>query len=1445
MSRKKKIDKNALLQENINIKDDFSNLEEECSKETANFEIFRIKNHFFINDTNYQMILTSNSKPNIQNLEKIRKRSLFIIVSFRFTMQNKIDYIIITGEKNVGIISIKGEELSGEIINFMQQTLSIKGVYVFQISKLYLNEFLSMLQINNNIQDILDINNNQAKFQSICNQQSISILIERLSKFDNPNLVGFYINLFFFSFLAVNYLNSKAPQVFPQVSMNVNPQSLATINPPSQLNNTNLISKAHLPTNPNIFPSQQNQPQGPPINNLNNNYQPQPEPTTYNLNNYQQQQQYYQTQNAYFNFQQPNFQSNQQQQMYNAYNQQPQNIFQTANQQYQPYQQQQQPNFYPFQHQQPQSNDIPNFQNQQMFNQALIMQQKMKQQEQLNQIRDAQSQQLQYAQINQAIVAQSQLPPNLGPQQSTNQQLTMGQMIGEQKQQQLNKLCNQQQIMINQSTNNSSQKLNLSQSSSSQQQMNQEFHLNQSFDAIQNQQIHISQSINNSNNQIQQNNAAGESNEQKIRLDQSFNIGQKLPQSQEIQLDQSTRSTSQKIHISQTIGSQQQQDDADQSFYNDEDEPESAAQQSQSIHISQVVGKKSGGQIVPQKVAQPPQKKTISIVKKGKSEGGNPIIISTKSHNEIKIEKRKAGNNPIIEARNKSAKGGKPEASKSGINIQIPRKKDTFFADSSETTHSTPNINITTKPNANTNNSNVGPNINTNDSNHSNVGPNINTNHSNVGPNINTNDSNHSNVGPNIKTNDSNHSNVGPNINTNDSNGGPNIKTNYSNVGPNINTNYSNVGPNINTNASNQNSGFYNFNSNKKDNGDDDDSSIFVPLIKADWCPFCQQEFTDFDSVVDHIMADHDLKPLFLENLAIEKKPGEITKTVRCSKCQISFKNEESFCMHVVTKHASLFMQLGSQRFPSLFAGKKSEIERFFVAHDIPFDGSIFQQTGQQPVIIQQTKTVIVEPPKFPGFQKPKTTVRTETSVINPPVKTPEEQQKQKQEMAPELTPHGPLFNSNKVIEIDDSDDSEKIVEVEEAGSQHDIRFDFKPAPRSASNEGESSGIQKQKSAQSQPPNEKSFNFIFQPGNQNNASTNNNNPSSEKNSNFEFKKGSTNNNSSNEKNTNFEFKKGSTNNNSSSEKNSSFELGQGSTINNAVYNSSNEKASSKQGSSSSSSLYGRHNSNNNSVYTPPRGRSSSSSKFVYTPSSSDAARLVASSPSQPASSPGGQRNVSISLNVSSKFSVECYIKITDRYDRKSPINDSPRVYKHRPNATYQKGVTENVGLDIYCADDNEEIVNNLVTNVDKATATSSGAVSSDYVVDDDNNINDDDDFFRFIVSSININGIDSKSSSSSSCNKNEQLPLDKKMINSSQLLSSSLLVSRIQKKKDFPKVGSGLDFWLMLKDIVEKYEDKSDPDYSYNSPVCKKCKKRKKSRVMFFRHVWEDHKNDL
>ena len=1406
MSRKKKIDKNALLQENINIKDDFSNLEEECSKETANFEIFRIKNHFFINDTNYQMILTSNSKPNIQNLEKIRKRSLFIIVSFRFTMQNKIDYIIITGEKNVGIISIKGEELSGEIINFMQQTLSIKGVYVFQISKLYLNEFLSMLQINNNIQDILDINNNQAKFQSICNQQSISILIERLSKFDNPNLVGFYINLFFFSFLAVNYLNSKAPQVFPQVSMNVNPQSLATINPPSQLNNTNLISKAHLPTNPNIFPSQQNQPQGPPINNLNNNYQPQPEPTTYNLNNYQQQQQYYQTQNAYFNFQQPNFQSNQQQQMYNAYNQQPQNIFQTANQQYQPYQQQQQPNFYPFQHQQPQSNDIPNFQNQQMFNQALIMQQKMKQQEQLNQIRDAQSQQLQYAQINQAIVAQSQLPPNLGPQQSTNQQLTMGQMIGEQKQQQLNKLCNQQQIMINQSTNNSSQKLNLSQSSSSQQQMNQEFHLNQSFDAIQNQQIHISQSINNSNNQIQQNNAAGESNEQKIRLDQSFNIGQKLPQSQEIQLDQSTRSTSQKIHISQTIGSQQQQDDADQSFYNDEDEPESAAQQSQSIHISQVVGKKSGGQIVPQKVAQPPQKKTISIVKKGKSEGGNPIIISTKSHNEIKIEKRKAGNNPIIEARNKSAKGGKPEASKSGINIQIPRKKDTFFADSSETTHSTPNINITTKPNANTNNSNVGPNINTNDSNHSNVGPNINTNHSNVGPNI----------------------------NTNDSNGGPNIKTNYSNVGPNINTN-----------ASNQNSGFYNFNSNKKDNGDDDDSSIFVPLIKADWCPFCQQEFTDFDSVVDHIMADHDLKPLFLENLAIEKKPGEITKTVRCSKCQISFKNEESFCMHVVTKHASLFMQLGSQRFPSLFAGKKSEIERFFVAHDIPFDGSIFQQTGQQPVIIQQTKTVIVEPPKFPGFQKPKTTVRTETSVINPPVKTPEEQQKQKQEMAPELTPHGPLFNSNKVIEIDDSDDSEKIVEVEEAGSQHDIRFDFKPAPRSASNEGESSGIQKQKSAQSQPPNEKSFNFIFQPGNQNNASTNNNNPSSEKNSNFEFKKGSTNNNSSNEKNTNFEFKKGSTNNNSSSEKNSSFELGQGSTINNAVYNSSNEKASSKQGSSSSSSLYGRHNSNNNSVYTPPRGRSSSSSKFVYTPSSSDAARLVASSPSQPASSPGGQRNVSISLNVSSKFSVECYIKITDRYDRKSPINDSPRVYKHRPNATYQKGVTENVGLDIYCADDNEEIVNNLVTNVDKATATSSGAVSSDYVVDDDNNINDDDDFFRFIVSSININGIDSKSSSSSSCNKNEQLPLDKKMINSSQLLSSSLLVSRIQKKKDFPKVGSGLDFWLMLKDIVEKYEDKSDPDYSYNSPVCKKCKKRKKSRVMFFRHVWEDHKNDL
>ena len=1412
MSRKKKIDKNALLQENINIKDDFSNLEEECSKETANFEIFRIKNHFFINDTNYQMILTSNSKPNIQNLEKIRKRSLFIIVSFRFTMQNKIDYIIITGEKNVGIISIKGEELSEEIINFMQQTLSIKGVYVFQISKLYLNEFLSMLQINNNIQDILDINNNQAKFQSICNQQSISILIERLSKFDNPNLVGFYINLFFFSFLAVNYLNSKAPQVFPQVSMNVNPQSLATINPPSQLNNTNLISKAHLPTNPNIFPSQQNQPQSPPINNLNNNYQPQPEPTTYNLNNYQQQQQYYQTQNAYFNFQQPNFQSNQQQQMYNAYNQQPQNIFQTANQQYQPYQQQQQPNFYPFQHQQPQSNDIPNFQNQQMFNQALIMQQKMKQQEQLNQIRDAQSQQLQYAQINQAIVAQSQLPPNLGPQQSTNQQLTMGQMIGEQKQQQLNKLCNQQQIMINQSTNNSSQKLNLSQSSSSQQQMNQEFHLNQSFDAIQNQQIHISQSINNSNNQIQQNNAAGESNEQKIRLDQSFNNGQKLPQSQEIQLDQSTSSTSQKIHISQTIGSQQQQDDADQSFYNDEDEPESAAQQSQSIHISQVVGKKSGGQIVPQKVAQPPQKKTISIVKKGKSEGGNPIIISTKSHNEIKIEKRKAGNNPIIEARNKSAKGGKPEASKSGINIQIPRKKDTFFADSSETTRSTPNINITTKPNANTNNSNVGPNINTNNSN---GGPNINTNNSNGGPNINT-----------------NYSNVGPNINTNDSNGGPNI-----------NTNDSNGGPNINTNASNQNSGFYNFNSNKKDNGDDDDSSIFVPLIKADWCPFCQQEFTDFDSVVDHIMADHDLKPLFLENLAIEKKPGEITKTVRCSKCQISFKNEESFCMHVVTKHASLFMQLGSQRFPSLFAGKKSEIERFFVAHDIPFDGSIFQQTGQQPVIIQQTKTVIVEPPKFPGFQKPKTTVRTETSVINPPVKTPEEQQKQKQEMAPELTPHGPLFNSNKVIEIDDSDDSEKIVEVEEAGSQHDIRFDFKPAPRSASNEGESSGIQQQKSAQSQPPNEKSFNFIFQPGNQNSASTNN--TSSEKNSNFEFGQGSTNNNSSNEKNTNFEFKKGSTNNNSSSEKNSSFELGQGGSINNAVYNSSNEKASSKQGSSSSSSLYGRHNSNNNSVYTPPRGRSSSSSKFVYTPSSSDAARLVASSPSQPASSPGDQRNVSISLNVSSKFSVECYIKITDRYDRKSPINDSPRVYKHRPNATYQKGVTENVGLDIYCADDNEEIVNNLVTNVDKATATSSGAVSSDLVVDDDNNINDDDDFFRFIVSSININGIDSKSSSSSSCNKNEQLPLDKKMINSSQLLSSSLLVSRIQKKKDFPKVGSGLDFWLMLKDIVEKYEDKSDPDYSYNSPVCKKCKKRKKSRVMFFRHVWEDHKNDL
>lgn len=1398
MSRKKKIDKNALLQENINIKDDFSNLEEECSKETANFEIFRIKNHFFINDTNYQMILTSNSKPNIQNLEKIRKRSLFIIVSFRFTMQNKIDYIIITGEKNVGIISIKGEELSEEIINFMQQTLSIKGVYVFQISKLYLNEFLSMLQINNNIQDILDINNNQAKFQSICNQQSISILIERLSKFDNPNLVGFYINLFFFSFLAVNYLNSKAPQVFPQVSMNVNPQSLATINPPSQLNNTNLISKAHLPTNPNIFPSQQNQPQSPPINNLNNNYQPQPEPTTYNLNNYQQQQQYYQTQNAYFNFQQPNFQSNQQQQMYNAYNQQPQNIFQTANQQYQPYQQQQQPNFYPFQHQQPQSNDIPNFQNQQMFNQALIMQQKMKQQEQLNQIRDAQSQQLQYAQINQAIVAQSQLPPNLGPQQSTNQQLTMGQMIGEQKQQQLNKLCNQQQIMINQSTNNSSQKLNLSQSSSSQQQMNQEFHLNQSFDAIQNQQIHISQSINNSNNQIQQNNAAGESNEQKIRLDQSFNNGQKLPQGQEIQLDQSTSSTSQKIHISQTIGSQQQQDDADQSFYNDEDEPESAAQQSQSIHISQAVGKKSGGQIVPQKVAQPPQKKTISIVKKGKSEGGNPIIISTKSHNEIKIEKRKAGNNPIIEARNKSAKGGKPEASKSGINIQIPRKKDTFFADSSETTCSTPSINITTKPNANTNNSNVGSNINTNNS------------------------------------------NGGPNINTNDSNGGPNI----------------------NTNASNQNSGFYNFNSNKKDNGDDDDSSIFVPLIKADWCPFCQQEFTDFDSVVDHIMADHDLKPLFLENLAIEKKPGEITKTVRCSKCQISFKNEESFCMHVVTKHASLFMQLGSQRFPSLFAGKKSEIERFFVAHDIPFDGSIFQQTGQQPVIIQQTKTVIVEPPKFPGFQKPKTTVRTETSVINPPVKTPEEQQKQKQEMAPELTPHGPLFNSNKVIEIDDSDDSEKIVEVEEAGSQHDIRFDFKPAPRSASNEGESAGIQKQKSAQSQPPNEKSFNFIFQPGNQN-STNNNNNPSSEKNSNFEFGQGSTNNNSSNEKNANFEFKKGSTNNtsseknsnfqfgqgstnnNSSSEKNSSFELGQGGSIDNAVYNSSNEKASSKQGSSSSSSLYGRHNSNNNSVYTPPRGRSSSSSKFVYTPSSSDAARLVASSPSQPASSPGDQRNVSISLNVSSKFSVECYIKITDRYDRKSPINDSPRVYKHRPNATYQKGVTENVGLDIYCADDNEEIVNNLVTNVDKATATSSGAVSSDLVVDDDNNINDDDDFFRFIVSSININGIDSKSSSSSSCNKNEQLPLDKKMINSSQLLSSSLLVSRIQKKKDFPKVGSGLDFWLMLKDIVEKYEDKSDPDYSYNSPVCKKCKKRKKSRVMFFRHVWEDHKNDL
>lgn len=1033
-----------------------------------------------------------------------------------------------------------------------------------------------------------------------------------------------------------------------------------------------------------------------------------------------------------------------------------------------------------------------------MFNQALIMQQKMKQQEQLNQIRDAQSQQLQYAQINQAIVAQSQLPPNLGPQQSTNQQLTMGQMIGEQKQQQLNKLCNQQQIMINQSTNNSSQKLNLSQSSSSQQQMNQEFHLNQSFDAIQNQQIHISQSINNSNNQIQQNNAAGESNEQKIRLDQSFNNGQKLPQGQEIQLDQSTSSTSQKIHISQTIGSQQQQDDADQSFYNDEDEPESAAQQSQSIHISQAVGKKSGGQIVPQKVAQPPQKKTISIVKKGKSEGGNPIIISTKSHNEIKIEKRKAGNNPIIEARNKSAKGGKPEASKSGINIQIPRKKDTFFADSSETTCSTPSINITTKPNANTNNSNVGSNINTNNS------------------------------------------NGGPNINTNDSNGGPNI----------------------NTNASNQNSGFYNFNSNKKDNGDDDDSSIFVPLIKADWCPFCQQEFTDFDSVVDHIMADHDLKPLFLENLAIEKKPGEITKTVRCSKCQISFKNEESFCMHVVTKHASLFMQLGSQRFPSLFAGKKSEIERFFVAHDIPFDGSIFQQTGQQPVIIQQTKTVIVEPPKFPGFQKPKTTVRTETSVINPPVKTPEEQQKQKQEMAPELTPHGPLFNSNKVIEIDDSDDSEKIVEVEEAGSQHDIRFDFKPAPRSASNEGESAGIQKQKSAQSQPPNEKSFNFIFQPGNQN-STNNNNNPSSEKNSNFEFGQGSTNNNSSNEKNANFEFKKGSTNNtsseknsnfqfgqgstnnNSSSEKNSSFELGQGGSIDNAVYNSSNEKASSKQGSSSSSSLYGRHNSNNNSVYTPPRGRSSSSSKFVYTPSSSDAARLVASSPSQPASSPGDQRNVSISLNVSSKFSVECYIKITDRYDRKSPINDSPRVYKHRPNATYQKGVTENVGLDIYCADDNEEIVNNLVTNVDKATATSSGAVSSDLVVDDDNNINDDDDFFRFIVSSININGIDSKSSSSSSCNKNEQLPLDKKMINSSQLLSSSLLVSRIQKKKDFPKVGSGLDFWLMLKDIVEKYEDKSDPDYSYNSPVCKKCKKRKKSRVMFFRHVWEDHKNDL